>query len=127
MTHPTHLIEYRFGRTIGHGPEILDAEAWERFQAEAMGVLGGVAAGLQADTVRQLEQWTELHLSPAGQFEGTTEESAVATLYTDAEDLDGLFEVLASFAREMAVEYGQIAVAVVLGGVGHLIRVEEEV
>lgn len=127
MSRPTHLIEYRFGRTIGHGPEVLDSESWLRFQSEAMGVLSGVAAGLQADTVRQLEQWTEVHLSGAGQFEGTTEESAVATLYTNADDLDGLIEVLAAFAREMAVEYGQIAVAVVLGGVGHLVRVDAEV
>lgn len=108
------LIEYRIGRNVNGTP--MAQPLWNSFVAECVGTLEGVATGLQADTISELTQWTEVHISDAGRFDGELEESAVVTLYTDADVDLSVHAVLVDFAAEAARRYHQVAVALVWEG-----------
>lgn len=124
----TQLIEFRFGRNINGTPMPLDR--WTQFQAEARAILDGVATGLQAG-LEPFKQWTEVHTGTGtwtnedGSIE--SEDSAVVTLYTSASTLYTftLRDTLIDFAAELAADYEQDAVALVVDGESTLVEPDE--
>lgn len=119
-----YTVEYRFGRNVKGVP--MDSERWADFLTHARVTLEGVARGAQNCTVTKLNQWVETHIgggtwvNDAGETE--YEESAVVTLYSDCVDFDpshedfGLtVELLLEIASELASDFDQEAIALVIG------------
>jgi hypothetical protein len=123
------LVELRFGRNYkaytSRGLETLalDSDRWLTFQDAAAGALGVAQRSLQVPTLDSLEQWVEVHTSTRGQYQGETEESAVATLYTSAESIDDTVRaVLETYAAVLARVFAQDSVAVVIDGRSTLVK-----
>ena len=126
MSNNTHIIEYRIGRNIDGAP--MDDAQWAEFIRMTRDPLEGVALTLQRETTRKLKQWVEVHTGRGEWTDEETgetepEESAVITLYTDADaqDLDGFQEELEYNAGELAWIFEQDAVALVWQGVSTLV------
>jgi len=127
---PTTLTELRIGRNI-NGVPMSDAR-WESFVGHCRAILDGLAVGEQNLTVRRLTQWIEVHRGIGTWTDDNgieqSEESAVVTLYSDGEHGDeATIDLLMDLASQLAADFEQDAVAVVVGGVSYLARAKQEV
>jgi hypothetical protein len=108
------LVEFRFGRNIHNVP--MDDHRWESFIAEAHEHLEHLAAAVQDESDRELQQWIEVHRGN-GTWDGIAEESAIVTLYTDGVVEELAHDRLLPVAQAFATEFQQDAVALVVGSV----------
>ena len=111
-----NIIEYRIGRNVKTVP--MDEYHWTCFQDAARTYLGWIRTQLQEGTERVLEQWIEVHTGSGTYIhkDGTLvrEDSAVFTLYTDA-DIENINDILDKYAQKLADQSEQESVAVVVG------------
>jgi hypothetical protein len=108
------LVEFRFGRNIDG--VAMDDDRWETFIAEAHDYLEQLAAAVQSESDRELQQWIEVHRGN-GSWSGVSEESAIVTLYTNGVPTELAHQRLIPVAQAFAGEYQQDAVALVVGDV----------
>jgi len=111
-----NIIEYRIGRNIKSVP--MDEYNWTCFQDAARTYLDWIRIQLQEETERTLEQWIEVHTGSGTYIhkDGTLvrEDSAVFTLYTDA-DIENIDDILDKYAQKLAKQSDQEAIGVVVG------------
>lgn len=90
------------GRDIGDSP--MPSEKWDTLILTIVKELTHVTYGA----------WVEVHTG-TGQYDGTTEESAMVTLLTEEYLSAGALTYIREFLKNLAGEYGQECIALTVG------------